>query len=87
MIWDSRILESEADYIGMYLMAKAGYDIRQITLGMKAEKELDQRGWKAGEYGVPNGNMKGEVTRYMDRPLLFSTHPPVSFLDPLLPIC
>lgn len=28
MVWDSRILESEADYIGMVLMAKARFDIR-----------------------------------------------------------
>lgn len=87
MIWDSRILESEADYIGMYLMAKAGYDIRQIIHVMKVEKELDQRALKAGRHGVPVRNWKGEVTHYMDLPVLFDTHPRVSVLVPLLSTC
>jgi predicted Zn-dependent protease len=67
-MWSSRTRESEADFIGLVIMSRAGYDIRQAVKfweRMKNQTDADL----AQKYG------KGG--KAAQEPELFSTHPHV----------
>lgn len=66
----SRKRESEADYIGLYVMAKAGYDIRKAP-------DFWGRMQLATEEGAKN-----RKTQHEEIPTLLRTHPFVSAFVP-----
>ncbi|KAE8441513.1 hypothetical protein EG329_004901 [Mollisiaceae sp. DMI_Dod_QoI] len=65
--WSSRKRESEADYIGLAIMAKAGYDIRKATdFWKRVKRDTDP---KLAERDTI-GNAK-----YPQKPEFLSSHP------------
>lgn len=67
----SRKRESEADYIGLIMMSKAGYDICQAPEFLeRMKKTIDARLEEKDENGKP---------KYIRQSELFSTHPYVSY--------
>jgi len=72
----SRKLEKEADELGMYLMAKAGYDpraaIRLWEILNEAEKDIDQK----GSYDMSRvGEEEKKERMIWDHVALLRTHP------------
>lgn len=80
MVWDSRIHENEADYISLFLMAKADYEIRTVPDFWSRMKNV------RNQKRIPDCDHP-DLPEWLE---LLSSHPLVSLLSTLLsftPFC